>query len=61
MRVLFDQCRPEALQKELPGHDIQTANEAGVGDLEKGDPSDEAVRRGYDLLVTPDRRIQKQD
>ena len=56
MRVLFDQCTPEALRKELPGHDIQTANEAGVSDLENGDLIDEAVRRGYDLLVTADRR-----
>ena len=61
MRVLFDQCTPEALRKELPGHDIQTANEAGVSDLENGDLIDEAVRRGYDLLVTADRRMQKQE
>ena len=56
MRVLFDQCTPEALRKKLPGHDIQTANEAGVNDLENGDLIDEAVRRGYDPLVTADRR-----
>ena len=61
MRVLFDQCTPEALRKELPGHDIQTANEAGVSDLENGDLIDEAVRRGYDLLVTADRPMQKQE
>lgn len=60
MKVLFDQCTPEALRKELPGHEIQTADEAGVSDLENGDLIDEAVRRGYDLLVTADRRMQKQ-
>ena len=59
--MLFDQCTPEALRNELPGHDIQTANEAGVSDLENGDLIDEAVRRGYDLLVTADRRMQKQE
>ena len=47
MRVLFDQCTPEALRKELPGHDIQTANEAGVSDLENGD----LIRAGLEWLA----------
>ena len=62
MKVLFDQCTPEALRKALPKHDVQTADEAGMGGLENGDflifrkdtyfqLIDEAVRRGYDLLV----------
>ena len=60
MKVLFDQCTPEALRKALPEHDVQTADEAGMGGLENGELIDEAVRRGYDLLVTADRRMQKQ-
>ena len=60
MKVLFDQCTPEALREALPEHDIQTADEARMGGLENGELIDEAVRRGYDLLVTADRRMRKQ-
>ena len=60
MKVLFDQCTPEALREALPEHDVQTADEARMGGLENGELIDEAVRRGYDLLVTADRRMQKQ-
>ena len=60
MKVLFDQCTPEALREALPEHDIQTADEARMGCLENGELIDEAVRRGYDLLVTADRRMRKQ-
>ena len=31
-----------------------------MGSLKNGDLIDEAVRRGYDLLVTADRRMRKQ-
>ena len=60
MKVLFDQCTPEPLREALPEHDVQTADEAGMGELKNGRLIDEAVRRGYDLLVTADRRMQKQ-
>ena len=60
MKVLFDQCTPEPLREALPEHDVQTADEAGMGELKNGKLIDEAVRKGYDLLVTADRRMQKQ-
>ena len=60
MKILFDQCTPEALREALPEHHVQTADEARMGGLENGELIDEAVRRGYDLLVTADRRMQKQ-
>lgn len=60
MKVLVDQCTPEELREKLPEHDIQTADEAGMGEVGNGDLIDEAVRRGYDLLLTADRRMQKQ-
>ena len=56
MKELLDQCTPEELREKLPEHDIQTAEEAGMGELGNGDLIDEAVRRGYDLLLTADRR-----
>ena len=60
MKVLFDQCTPKALREALPEHDVQTAHQAGMADLENGKLIEEAVKRGYDLLVTADRRMQKQ-
>lgn len=60
MKVVFDQCTPKQLREALPQHDVQTADEAGMGSLKNGDLIDEAVRRGYDLLVTADRRMRKQ-
>ena len=44
MKVLFDQCTPEELREKRPEHDIQTADEAGMGKLGNGDLIDEAVR-----------------
>ena len=61
MKVLFDQCTPEALRKELTRArhtGPQTRRESVTS--ENGDLIDEAARRGYDLLVTADRRMQKQ-
>ena len=60
MKLLFDQCTPKGLREELPEHDVQTADELNIGGIENGQLIDEAVRRGYDLLVTADRRMQKQ-
>ena len=60
MKVLFDQCTPKALREALPEHDVQTAHQAGMADLENGKLIEEAVKRGYDLLVTADRRMQEQ-
>jgi predicted nuclease of predicted toxin-antitoxin system len=30
MRVLLDECLPERLKDELPGHQVFTAREAGL-------------------------------
>ena len=37
MNVLFDGCVPRPLRRFLAGHRIQTASEAGWGELENGD------------------------
>ena len=53
MKVVFDQCTPKQLREALPQHDVQTADEAGMGSLKNGDLIDEgcgsfasAVQRG---------------
>ena len=43
MKVLFDQCTPEALREALPEHDVQTADEAEMGGIENRQLINEAV------------------
>jgi len=37
MRILIDECIDERLQKSLPGHECQTARQAGLAGLKNGD------------------------
>jgi predicted nuclease of predicted toxin-antitoxin system len=41
MRVLLDECLPERLKEELPGHEVRTAREAGLAGRKDG----EAVKK----------------
>src|ERR1700680_4585852 len=36
MRVLLDECLPERLKDELPGHQVLTAREAGLAGKKNG-------------------------
>ena len=36
MRVLLDECLPERLKDELPGHQVRTAREAGLAGKKNG-------------------------
>lgn len=36
MRVLLDECLPERLRDELPGHQVRTAREAGLAGKKNG-------------------------
>lgn len=59
MRVLLDACVPKGLRRSLPGHEVQTAHEAGWGDLDNGDLLD-AMQGFFDVLVTVDKRLPSQ-
>lgn len=37
MRILFDQGVPKKLRQHLPDHEVRTAYEAGLSELENGD------------------------
>ena len=56
MRVLLDECVPEALRTELPGHRVATAREAGLAGRKNGDLLGGAEGR-FDVLVTADQNL----
>ena len=37
MRILLDESLPRELKQELPGHDVQTVQDAGWAGLKNGD------------------------
>ena len=60
MKVLFDVNMPRPLRRELPGHEVITAQKMGWGELENGDLIDAAEKAGFDVLVTADRNLRYQ-
>ena len=59
MRVLLDECLPELLKQELPGHQVRTAREAGLAGKKDGTLLDLAAAQ-FDVLVTIDRSMPAQ-
>jgi predicted nuclease of predicted toxin-antitoxin system len=59
MRVLLDECLPERLRDELPGHQVRTAREAGLAGKKNGLLMELASTQ-FDVLVTVDRGIPSQ-
>jgi predicted nuclease of predicted toxin-antitoxin system len=59
MRVLLDECLPERLRHELPGHQVRTAREAGLAGKKNGLLMELASAQ-FDVLVTVDRSLAGQ-
>jgi hypothetical protein len=59
LKILFDQGTPAPLRHELQGHEISTAYEIGVSDLENGDLL-RAAEGKFDLLITTDQSLRYQ-
>jgi predicted nuclease of predicted toxin-antitoxin system len=60
MKVLFDVNMPRPLRRELPGHEIFTAQSMGWNELENGDLISAAEKGGFDALVTADKNLRYQ-
>ena len=60
MKVRFDVNMPRPRRRELPGHEVVTAQKMGWGELENGDLIDAAEKAGFDVLVTADRNLRYQ-
>jgi len=59
MKVLLDACVPRPLQKFLPDHTVQTAQEMGWGELKNGALFKEAELQ-FDAFVTSDQNLKYQ-
>jgi predicted nuclease of predicted toxin-antitoxin system len=60
MRVLLDECLPIDFRHSLPGHEVYTAQWAGMKGKKNGDLLDAAELAGYDVLLTVDQGISYQ-
>ena len=60
MKVLIDECLPLDLRHYFPGHDVHTAQWAGLKSKANGALIEAAELAGYDVLVTIDRSIPNQ-
>ena len=60
MKVLFAVNMPRPLLRELPGHEVLTAQAMGWGELVNGDLLQAAEKEGFDAFVTADRNLRYQ-
>jgi predicted nuclease of predicted toxin-antitoxin system len=60
MRVLFDECLPARLARDLVGHDVSTAPKMGWAGLKNGALLTRAVDAGFDIFLTVDKNLPKQ-
>ena len=59
MRILLDECLPERLKHEFPGHRVRTVREAGLAGKKNGFLMELASAQ-FDVLVTIDRGLPAQ-
>ncbi|MGH7952303.1 MAG: DUF5615 family PIN-like protein [Limisphaerales bacterium] len=59
MRILLDECVPRPLRKLLVGHEVSTAQEAGLGGIENGELLRRAEGR-FELFITADKNLRYQ-
>lgn len=56
MKLLLDECTPERLRVDFPGHEVLTVEQAGLKGLKNGD----LIRLAssyYDVLITVDQNL----
>jgi len=59
MKLLLDECVTHDLKRDLTGHEVATAVEAGFGGLENGALL-RAASGKFDVLITVDRNLRHQ-
>jgi predicted nuclease of predicted toxin-antitoxin system len=59
MKILLDECLPRPLKKLITGHEVDTVQEVGWSGKKNGELL-QAMSQQYDVLVTADRNIVKQ-
>jgi hypothetical protein len=61
MRVLIDECVPQKLQHEFPGHDVRTVVQMGWTGKKNGELLGLAVAGGFEVLLTVDQHLHDQN
>jgi hypothetical protein len=59
MNVLFDECMPRPLKRELAGHTVRTVQEMGWASVKNGQLLTLMEKR-FDVFVTVDRNLRHQ-
>ena len=57
MKLLLDECAPKRLRNDFPDHEIRTLDEVGLKGLKNGELLSAVVSRGFEALITVDRRM----
>jgi len=60
VRVLLDNCVPRRIGRLLEGHDVEHAARAGLAELANGELLRAAGQLGFDVLLTVDRNLERQ-
>ncbi len=60
MRVLLDQCTPAPVRDYLTNHQVATAHQLGWGALQNGALIKAAEDAGFEVLLTADSHMNKQ-
>ena len=61
MKILFDHCTPQGLREYLQEHEVRTAKDEDLHEVRNGELIKAAVDRGFDVLITADKRMRKQE
>jgi predicted nuclease of predicted toxin-antitoxin system len=60
VKVLLDECLPLDFRRSFPGHDVHSAEWAGLKGKKNGDLLRDAELAGYEVLLTVDQGISHQ-
>lgn len=60
MRILLDNCTPNPLRRDLPGHDVAHCSDMGWSSLSNGHLLAAAETDGFEILITCDQNIGHQ-
>jgi predicted nuclease of predicted toxin-antitoxin system len=59
VKILFDECMPRPLRRDLSGHEVMTVREMGWSGVENGDLL-RLAETNFDVFITVDRNLQYQ-
>ena len=60
MKILFDHCTPRKLRQFLKGHNVTTAEQHGWAELENGNLLDAADEHEFDIFITNDKKMARE-